>query len=499
MVEIEPGTVMRFWAPTQNTNITNRAKNEPGKQAVVFLHGLGLDGILTWHLQVLALAKTYPVYVPDFLFFGGSFTDKTDRSVDFQAECVAIGLRKLGVEKCTVVGLSYGGLVGFKMAEMYPDLVESMVVTCAAMAFTESIRSGMKERLGVSSLPEHLIPETVQGVKDLFKFATYKSPRMPDFLYKDILEMSSENRKQKVELMEALVVRDEDFKIPHYPQRIHLLWGEHDILYNLETAHSLKEQLGGKATLHYIEKAGHLVQTEQPGAYNRQLKKILASWDEARKQDLRMVRISTIYVHLLHALMKLVGLRPQAVQIEKGTIIHFWVPHRKPTNQEKAINEPEKPSVVFLHGFALDGILTWQFQAMALAKKYAVYIPNFLFFGGSTTDRADRSMAFQVECMANGLKKLGVSKCTLVGFSYGGFACFKMAEMYPDLVHSLVVSGSAMAFTNSVSLDILQGIGFSSFAEFLLPRTIKGIKELLEVGSYKWPWIPDCVYTDFLE
>ncbi|KAJ4846597.1 hypothetical protein Tsubulata_051543 [Turnera subulata] len=212
-----------------------------------------------------------------------------------------------------------------------------------------------------------------------------------------------------------------------------------------------------------------------------------------------MGRISTIYAHLLRALMKLVGVRPQAVQIEKGTIIQFWVPHREPTNQEKAINEPEKPSVVFLHGFALDGILTWQFQVMALAKKYGVYNPDFLFFGGSTTDRADRSLAFQVECIANGLKKLGVSKCTIVRFSYGGFAGFKMAEMYPDLVDSLVVTGTAMALTKSLSLDILQRIGFSSFAELLLPRTIKGIKELLEVGSYKWPWIPDSAYTDFLE
>jgi hypothetical protein len=36
-------------------------------------------------------------------------------------------LRKLGVENCTLVGLSYGRIVGFKMAEMFPDLVVSFV------------------------------------------------------------------------------------------------------------------------------------------------------------------------------------------------------------------------------------------------------------------------------------------------------------------------------------------------------------------------------------
>ncbi|KAJ6692695.1 EPOXIDE HYDROLASE 4-LIKE [Salix purpurea] len=213
-VEIEPGTVVHFWAPVENpskTTIHNEAKRKP---AVVFLH--------------------------DLLFFGGSATDSTERSPAFQAEFMAKGLKKLGVEKCTLVGLSYGGMVGFKMAEMYPDLVDSMV-----------------------------------------SFAPSSPWRCLIFLYRDIFQdMFINYKKERVELLEALVVKDKDFDIPNYPQaqRIHLLWGEEDVIFTKEIARNLKEKLlEGKATLHNVEKAGHVVQLERPWAYNRQLKKILAS------------------------------------------------------------------------------------------------------------------------------------------------------------------------------------------------------------------------------
>lgn len=180
-IEIEPGTLVNFWVPTQSTT----------KPAVVFLHGFAFDGILTWQFQVLALANHYSVYVPDFIFFGDSVTDKTERSVEFQAECIAKGLNKLGVQQCTLVGFSYGGMVGFKMAEMYPELVHSMVVTCSPMAFTESISKARLHRLGFNSWPDYLLPESVKGVETLIQRASHSLPKLPNFIYKEILEVIS--------------------------------------------------------------------------------------------------------------------------------------------------------------------------------------------------------------------------------------------------------------------------------------------------------------------
>ncbi|CAK7329694.1 unnamed protein product [Dovyalis caffra] len=388
-VEIEPGTVINFWLPNETTT-----KNRP---AVVFLHGFGFDGILTWQFQVLALAKKYAVYVPDFLFFGDSITDKTERSPAFQAECMAKGLRKLGVEKYTLVGLSCGGMVGFMMAEMFPNLVESMVITCSVMALTES---------------------------------TTRADLIRD------------------------IILDGD------PPRLIIIWA--DIIKDFEESD-----------------ASQIVGLSLPGA-----RAFISREGE-------MVNTLSLYKPLLHGLMKLAGVRPQAVEIEPGTVINFWLP-----NETTAKN---RPAVVFLHGFGFDGILTWQFQVLALAKKYAVYVPDFLFFGDSITDKTERSPAFQAECMAKGLGKLGVEKCTLVGLSYGGMVGFKMAQMFPNLVESMVITCSVMALTESITRAGQQRIGFSSWSEYLIPETVKGVKKLLDIAFYKLPWVPDFVYKDILE
>ncbi|XP_039173688.1 uncharacterized protein LOC120296096 [Eucalyptus grandis] len=134
-IEVEPGTVMNIWAPTRSKKNANNGK----KLAVVFLHGFVGDGILTWQLQVLALARDYAVYAPDLLFFGGSSTGNGGRTVGFQAECLARGLAKLGVQQCTVVGFSYGAMVAFRLAELRPEQVESVVATCSGPVLTESL------------------------------------------------------------------------------------------------------------------------------------------------------------------------------------------------------------------------------------------------------------------------------------------------------------------------------------------------------------------------
>ncbi|KAL1369701.1 hypothetical protein AAHE18_01G006800 [Arachis hypogaea] len=234
-VEIESGTVMSFWVPSDT------------KPTVVLVHGFAAEGIVTWQFQIGALTKKYSVYVPDLLFFGGSKTNKTERSPTFQAQCLAAALRKLGVEKCVVVGFSYGGMVAFKMAEMYPEIVQALVISGSILAMTDSISVTTLQELGFSSSSELLLPTSVKGLKALLSVAAHKKLWFPDRLHRDFLE------------------------------RIHLLWGEKDQIFKLELAQNMKEQLGEKSTLEGIKKAGHLVHLERPCVYNRCLKKFIDS------------------------------------------------------------------------------------------------------------------------------------------------------------------------------------------------------------------------------
>lgn len=210
---------------------------------------------------------------------------------------------------------------------------------------------------------------------------------------------------------------------------------------------------------------------------------------------------------LIRILMKLIGLSEQVVEIEPGTLINFWAPTHSIKNYKKTesnsvkIEKKKKPAVVLLHGFAGTGILTWLFQVVALAGKYDVYVPDLVFFGGSISDSSERSSTFQAECLARGLKLLGVEKCTVVGCSYGGMVGSRMAVLYPKLVKCLVLSNSNVGFSESHGKAALERIvgGSTSWAQFLLPNEVEGLKVLLRGVVHKTPWFPDWAYKHYLE
>ncbi|XP_057421128.1 uncharacterized protein LOC130715102 isoform X2 [Lotus japonicus] len=291
MVEIEPGTVMSFWVPSETISKPKKKHEKPkliakpNKPIVVMVHGFAAEGIVTWQFQVGALTKKYvgaltkkyAVYIPDLLFFGGSTTDKEDRSPRFQAECFAAALTKLGVEKCVVVGFSYGGTVAFEMAEMYPELVQAMVIFGSILTMPDPISTGSVTQLGFSSSKELLLPVSVKGLMALLSVTTHRKLWFPNRLYKDFLEVMFTHRKERGELLEMVSNKDIN-NIPKFPQGIHLLWGENDQIFKRELAKNMKEQLGDGATFQGIKKAGHLVHLERPCVYNRCLKRFIASF-----------------------------------------------------------------------------------------------------------------------------------------------------------------------------------------------------------------------------
>lgn len=191
----------------------------------------------------------------------------------------------------------------------------------------------------------------------------------------------------------------------------------------------------------------------------------------------------------LRVLIKLIaGIEPQKVEIEPGTTLNIWAP----TRIKKTTSNKPSSSIVFLHGFFANGILTWFFQVIALSRKYDdVYVADLLFFGDSITDKPDRSVDFQAECLVKGLRKLGVNRYTVVGFSYGGYIAFKLAEIYPELVDSIILTGATMELNRSASMPL----------HLLLPEKIAGLKQLISVGSHGkfFTSFPNFIYQHFLE
>ncbi|GJN21987.1 hypothetical protein PR202_gb09512 [Eleusine coracana subsp. coracana] len=336
-MELEPGTTMHIWAPKHHvgkkgiipleppSSVTaassGRKRSPESRPNVLLIHGFAAEGNVTWQFNFGVLVSRYNLYIPDLMFFGKSSTASADRSPDFQAACVAAAMARLGVSRCDVVGFSYGGMVAFKLAEARPELVRSLCVSGSVVAMTDAVNRETMERLGAGSSAELLMPETLKGLKALLSISMYRKMWFPDRFYKDYLKVTDSllfqlhqnlvfsddwftgqvsfpvfftsslldmltylvgeqvmftNRKERMELLQGLITSNLDAKIPTFQQKIMLIWGEEDKIFNMELAKKMKEQLGESCFLYGIRKAGHLLHVERPCAYNRQLQRWLA-------------------------------------------------------------------------------------------------------------------------------------------------------------------------------------------------------------------------------
>jgi hypothetical protein len=95
-----------------------------------------------------------------------------------------------------------------------------------------------------------------------------------------------------------------------------------------------------------------------------------------------MVNLVEAQKPLLHFLIRWTGLRQHTVDVDgAGTVISFWMPKDKVPKDKATVRDvtpgqaaennkmkppsqkpKERPAVVLVHGFAAEGIVTWQFQ-----------------------------------------------------------------------------------------------------------------------------------------
>ncbi|XP_054782977.1 uncharacterized protein LOC129290278 [Prosopis cineraria] len=197
-------TVMQFWVPT---------KLNPNKPNLTLIHGFGGSSRWQFCCQIWHLSRKVNLFVPDLLFFGNSNTGQTDRSDVFQAICVAEGMKKLGVYKFSVAGISYGGYVSYRIGEMYPGEVDKVVIVSSGICYTEEQKMEHLKKIGRSPL-ELLVPEKPQDLRCLLNLCLHRFnwlTRLPDFILQEAIKVVlKDNRKEKQEILEYLLNREAD-------------------------------------------------------------------------------------------------------------------------------------------------------------------------------------------------------------------------------------------------------------------------------------------------
>ncbi|KAI3773298.1 hypothetical protein L1987_47823 [Smallanthus sonchifolius] len=174
------------------------------------------------------------------------------------------------VEKFTVYAISYGGFVGYRMAEMHEEMVEKLVIVSSGIVCKHDRKLEHVEKIG-RSVVDLLVAKTPEDLRILCRMSIHKydiGRWIPDFFLWGFIAVEC-CRNEKEELVEELLNEKPEAHLPLLTQETLLIWGEKDTVFPLDWAYQLQRHLGGKSKLEIIRNVGHAANFEAPHLLNR--------------------------------------------------------------------------------------------------------------------------------------------------------------------------------------------------------------------------------------
>ena len=218
------------------------------KDTLVFLHGWGGTSS-SWEKNITSLSRLYRCISVDFPGFGISDTPSSCWGVPEYTLFVRDFLNALSVEKCTLVGKSFGGRVAILSAFTYPRLLNKLILVAAAGVEGRSIF--VESRVKFFSLGRDLIERLFSGY----------SPKVLNFFYR-IFRINKEANPYKSLIKNAVVSLD----LSWYARNINIptliIWGSNDQVLPLRVGQKLNRLIRG-SVLNVIHDATHNVAEEK--------------------------------------------------------------------------------------------------------------------------------------------------------------------------------------------------------------------------------------------
>ena len=103
----------------------------------------------------------------------------------------------------------------------------------------------------------------------------------------------------------------------------------------------------------------------------------------------------------------------------------------------------EAPAVVLIHGWNLDGAMTFHHIIPALSRRYRVIVPDLRNHGRSDWVRGPVEIAELADDVAGILDALGLGGSTVLGFSMGGLVVQELARRHPRHVGRMILAATA--------------------------------------------------------
>lgn len=244
------------------------------KPTLVLIHGFGASTKYQFYKQVAELTQNYRLVLPNLYQFGNSRPGDTNKcTVSDQVDLVSSLIDHLEIDSFSIIGVSYGGLIGIELASKRQHDVNQLVLFDAVVKYLDSsdIQS-LQNQCDVSTIEELFAPSEPKGLKKLLFLANGKKSPIPAFLLREFhQEEYIKTLSEKRALITCLIDDLQKYQQREYnlDMPILLMWGEKDIVVSADRGRRLKEHLGDSCEFRLIENAAHMPNMTHTKAFNR--------------------------------------------------------------------------------------------------------------------------------------------------------------------------------------------------------------------------------------
>jgi pimeloyl-ACP methyl ester carboxylesterase len=238
---------------------------------LVLLHGYVADGPTTWRRQIDGLSDEFTVVAWDAPGAGRSSDPPESFGMAGYADCLAGFVRRLGLERPHVAGLSFGGALALELSRRHPAIPRTLTLASAYAGWAGSLSADVVEQrlrqaLALADLP----PEELVGALLPTMFSDGTPPDSVDAFRASMLQLHPTGFRAMA-LASAEDLRD---ALPLVRVPALLLYGDRDARAPRTVAQGLHAAIPG-STLVVLPGAGHLCNVEAPEAFNRAVRAFL--------------------------------------------------------------------------------------------------------------------------------------------------------------------------------------------------------------------------------
>ncbi len=270
IIKQKPEADLRMVVKGRSISYNDKGK---GKMPIIFLHGFPFNKS-TWQPQMDALKDKHRVIACDIRGFGKSEAGTEKPNIRLFADDLVQFMDALEIQKAIVCGLSMGGYILLNAVFRYANRFEAIVL-CDTQCITDSPEAKEKRKQTIKQIKENGIKNFAQAfTKSVFCQDTRdKNKELVENTHNIVLANSFD---AITETLGALTRRKEmcsTLNLITVP--VLILCGKEDIITVPAQSELLHSNIA-HSKLHFIKKAGHLSNLEQPEEFNKHLLKFIS-------------------------------------------------------------------------------------------------------------------------------------------------------------------------------------------------------------------------------